>query len=977
MRRRLSVSTAFLLISALFVGIGNLGATPASASPPSDNVSTVAFNSIPSTVPGNIPSDGFEATSASELGDYATFANDRPSSHLGTVDVLMSSWGCESGNWFSGDCVTTAGATFSEDVTFTIYENNGGGVGPQIAQETKSFDIPYRPSADAVNCTGDDAGKWYSATDNQCYNGFATPITFDFSNQDISLPSSVIYGVAYNTTHYGDSPIGESADCYTSSGGCGYDSLNVGVSSTTPTVGTDDDPDGVFQNSSWGGAYCDGGTGGTGSFRLDTSPGCWMGFNPDVTFNVVSPGAPVDLAQVDHNSASLAVGGLTDTGTVTLSATVGEPDGDADAGLRVQVAPVDEDFNGAHAVNASSDTTFGNGDTVSVTVDDLPNGLYHWRAEVVDGDEAIGDWASFGSNSDGTPPTTSAETDFVNGPSDPTDLTQLKPNGNAVSTGGNTDGEGGNDKKTVQLGGTIGDPDPGVQVKLRVQVAPTSEAFGGAHTVTQTSAAMASGSAAVVTVSGLDANKNYHWRAETLDAANGIESNWASFGSNLETVTDFRVPQANLSLTKSVLGSSGLTPGDHVNIAANAADLTATHTHTLIITLGVTNNGPDTARNTVVTDDVLALQDSAPTPHQIFDSATYCELNNSNNCIGGTTSPLPTGGKIPAGHLASGGSKTFQIFGNVSWQVRRGPVTLTNNASAESDVYSATAGTASKAFTVNTIPKFDVQPGNANAVVSWSPPPLADEAAVHHYRLRITGGPSPITVDPVPTTACTGRNGGTLCYNRTGLTNGTNYTFQLVAVTAAAVQRDGSEAQGKPSVDNKAAVVSTTTTSFSTCTTATAQHPICVTMTVPSGGGGVFSVQNAITGYSNFQFTNFCSGGCGLGLGSFEGHPPAGYNDPTHPIQLTVTWDRSAWADTENSIFYQADSLQGGVPFQLVKCTNQNVDTAFPNPCIKKTNVLGSAKKDTSCGLKAACFGDLQAQILLTSAADGGFAKKG
>jgi len=153
-----------------------------------------------------------------------------------------------------------------------------------------------------------------------------------------------------------------------------------------------------------------------------------------------------------------------------------------------------------------------------------------------------------------------------------------------------------------------------------------------------------------------------------------------------------------------------------------------------------------------------------------------------------------------------------------------------------------------------------------------------------------------------------------------------------------------------------------------------------VTIQVPSGGGGVFSVQNAIPGYSNFQFSTFCGGSsCSSPtnpIGSFEGHPPAGYNNPSNPIQLTVTWDRSAWSGAQDTIFYQADSLHGGVPFQLAKCGNQSVDTTAPDPCIKKTNVLGSANKD-NCGLKAACFGDLQAQILLTSAADGGFAKKG
>jgi hypothetical protein len=69
-----------------------------------------------------------------------------------------------------------------------------------------------------------------------CFNGLATNVTFAFAGE--TLPNSVTYAIAYDTTHYGFSPIGESAACFTSSGGCGYDSLNVAVSSDT-SVGTD------------------------------------------------------------------------------------------------------------------------------------------------------------------------------------------------------------------------------------------------------------------------------------------------------------------------------------------------------------------------------------------------------------------------------------------------------------------------------------------------------------------------------------------------------------------------------------------------------------------------------------------------------------------------------------------------------------------------------------------------------------------
>jgi hypothetical protein len=257
----------------------------------------VIFDSIPSPIPGNVASVGFEATSVSEFGDYATFDTDNR--ELQNVDVLMSSWGCESGTWNGGDCETSENATFPHDITFTIYANDGGDLGSAIASDTETFAIPYRPSADPT-CA--DPNKWMSPA-GTCFNGLATRITFDFSTLGITLPDSVIFGIAYSTTHYGTPPMGEDEICFTQDGGCGYDALNVGSASDSPLVGTDDDEAGVFQSSTWGGAYCDGGTGGTGTFRLDT--GCWTGFNPQVQFNASPFGMCDVIYDVPTKTATL------------------------------------------------------------------------------------------------------------------------------------------------------------------------------------------------------------------------------------------------------------------------------------------------------------------------------------------------------------------------------------------------------------------------------------------------------------------------------------------------------------------------------------------------------------------------------------------------------------------------------------------------------------------------------------------------
>ncbi len=267
MKHRVSFIGVLALVSA------TLALAPSSAAAAGG---TTVYGSIPATLPGNVPSVGYEATSTSELGDLVQVGPGPR--HLTTVDVVLSSWGCEDGSWVGGDCATTPGATFSHALTLNVYEvGPGNTVGSLIASKPSTFDIPYRPSADIANC-GD--GRWWDGS--ACYNGFAVPVTWDFSGDGITLPSQVIWTVAYNTTNHGAAPIGTGAACYTEPGGCGYDSLNVGVETFpgAPFAGIDVDPDGAFLSSTWGGAYCDDGVGGTGFLREDTAAGCWTDYKP-------------------------------------------------------------------------------------------------------------------------------------------------------------------------------------------------------------------------------------------------------------------------------------------------------------------------------------------------------------------------------------------------------------------------------------------------------------------------------------------------------------------------------------------------------------------------------------------------------------------------------------------------------------------------------------------------------------------------
>jgi len=232
------------------------------------------YNNIPAPLPGNVPSIGFEATATSEFGGQVAF--DEGSRSRPRIGVVFSSWACQQGSASTGDCKTVRGATFTHDITVNIYrvkaDNEPGALFRSVTQETA---FPYRPSANHRQCSGADAGKWYNAADGSCNNGKAVTRYFALLG---NLPDKVIVSVAFNTSDYGVMPIGHDASCYGTDSGCPYDSLNVGTSAMDPTQGTQPLPDDAYLNSSYGPNYCDGGEGGTDSFRLDS--GCWTGYQP-------------------------------------------------------------------------------------------------------------------------------------------------------------------------------------------------------------------------------------------------------------------------------------------------------------------------------------------------------------------------------------------------------------------------------------------------------------------------------------------------------------------------------------------------------------------------------------------------------------------------------------------------------------------------------------------------------------------------
>ena len=168
------VSLKSLLLPALLLTIG-----------PAAIAETVIYNSIPSPFPPNVPSLGYEATSASQFGGLIQFAGGSSSYALSSATVAMSDWSLASSYTPNGTTITATG--FYVPLTLSIYNVGAGNtVGSLIGMDLINALIPWRPEARG-SC-----GTAYLASDGNCYNGSLSAVTFDLSG--INAPNEIIYG---------------------------------------------------------------------------------------------------------------------------------------------------------------------------------------------------------------------------------------------------------------------------------------------------------------------------------------------------------------------------------------------------------------------------------------------------------------------------------------------------------------------------------------------------------------------------------------------------------------------------------------------------------------------------------------------------------------------------------------------------------------------------------------------------------------
>ena len=253
-----------------WIGLALLAVAPAQAS--------LVYTSLPGGTVYNVTSLGYEATATVEFGQGVSIAG---SAVLSQAQILLSNWALESTYEPVG---TSTG--FDVPLTLNLYQvGAGNSVGDLITTDTIDAHIVWRPEANAACGKG-----WLSP--GGCYNGIAQIVTFDLGN--VTVPDAFIWGLSFDTTHYGASPTGVPGP---------YDSLNVGLSSGA-SEGSDLAPNSAFWNTGNGSLYQLGGAGGT--FRLDQ--GGWAGYDPAAEFDAAAP-EPMSLLLVGAGLVGLALAG--------------------------------------------------------------------------------------------------------------------------------------------------------------------------------------------------------------------------------------------------------------------------------------------------------------------------------------------------------------------------------------------------------------------------------------------------------------------------------------------------------------------------------------------------------------------------------------------------------------------------------------------------------------------------------------------
>lgn len=192
------------------------------------------YTNLPASLNPSVPSLSFQANSINELGDKIRFYP-YVYTKLNSITILMAAYTPKS-EWVNyTDC-----SGYNHSFTINVYNTNQ----TLLYSKTSEFLVPWKPEHSA-NCSG---SSWMDIYGN-CWSGLAFLITFNVSDSAL-FPPDVIYGLSYNTQSYGASPLGVAGP---------YNSLNMGLLTLLPTIGTDLLPGYIYLNSTSSSTYGDSG----------------------------------------------------------------------------------------------------------------------------------------------------------------------------------------------------------------------------------------------------------------------------------------------------------------------------------------------------------------------------------------------------------------------------------------------------------------------------------------------------------------------------------------------------------------------------------------------------------------------------------------------------------------------------------------------------------------------------------------------
>lgn len=250
-----------------------------------------------------------------------------------------------------------------------------------------------------------------------------------------------------------------------------------------------------------------------------------------------SPAADGSFGQVAPSAGALPTNGWTASSAVRFTANVADYDsGDSDA-LCVEVQPVGAAFTGTPSGCGAAVPYAGTATLATVDITGLTGAAYHWQAQVRDAAGMTSPWRSYGSNSDGSPPSTPAAMDFG--------VDTTAPSSGTIYRGGTCGVDSAYTDGTLdQLSACwTGFADSGSGIAGYVYSIGT--AVGGSDVRNWTSV----GAATSITATGLDLStgQRYFVNVRAVDAVGNTSSTLSTLGQQVGQILQFSLSDATVS----------------------------------------------------------------------------------------------------------------------------------------------------------------------------------------------------------------------------------------------------------------------------------------------------------------------------------------------------------------------------------------------------------------------------------------------